>query len=508
MSNRTPVVLCIMDGWGLNPSSEANAVALADTPHFDRLMREQPNTTLTASGEAVGLPDGQIGNSEVGHMNIGAGRIVWMDLPKINKDIASGAFQKNKALIQFAQKLEARGGTAHVAGLISPGGVHAHQDHVVELARTLTARGIDVAIHAFLDGRDVPPKSALEYLEIFESDLPNGAKIATVCGRFYAMDRDNRWQRVSAAYEAIVAAKGSPFATAKQAVETAYANGESDEFVSPSIIGGFNGALNGDGILFANFRADRAREILNALLDPDFDDFPVPNRPRFGAAAGMVEYSEHHNQFMDVMYPSEDIKNTLGAYVASQGKNQFRLAETEKYPHVTFFFNGGEEQPNEGETRYMAPSPKVRTYDMQPEMSSAEVTEQLVKAISSQKYDMIIVNYANPDMVGHTGDLHAAKIACESVDRGVGAALEALDAVDGAMLLTADHGNCDMMVDPVTGEPHTAHTLNPVPLILIGGPEGTRLKEGGKLADLAPTLLQLMGLEQPAEMTGESLIEL
>ncbi len=506
MSNRTPVVLCIMDGWGLNPSSDANAVALADTPHFDRLMEEKPNTTLKACGEAVGLPDGQIGNSEVGHMNIGAGRIVWMDLPKINNDIASGAFHKNRALLEFSQKLEARGGTAHIAGLVSPGGVHAHQDHIVELARALTDKGIDVAIHAFLDGRDVPPKSALGYLEKFEADLPKGAKIATICGRFYAMDRDNRWARVSAAYEAIISGKGSAFPTAKEAVEAAYANGETDEFVTPSAINGYQGAINGDGLLFANFRADRAREILSALLDPDFSDFEIPNRPQFIAAAGMVEYSDHHNQFMDVMYPSEDIKNTLGAYVASQNKTQFRLAETEKYPHVTFFFNGGEEEPNKGETRYMAPSPKVRTYDMQPEMSSAEVTEQMVKAITSQDYDMIIVNYANPDMVGHTGDLGAAKIACASVDRGVGAALEALEKVGGSMLLTADHGNCDMMVDPVTGEPHTAHTLNLVPLILIGGPEGARLKEGGKLADLAPTLLQLMGLDQPEEMTGESLI--
>ena len=498
-----PVVLCIMDGWGLNPNSEANAVAQADTPHFDRLMQEAPNATLTACGEAVGLPEGQIGNSEVGHMNIGAGRVVWMDLPKINKDIASGAFAKNPELSGFMTKT---GSTVHVAGLLSPGGVHAHQDHIVEVARILTSQGLDVAIHAYLDGRDVAPKSALEYLGKTESELPEGARIATVCGRFYAMDRDNRWERVSAAYEALVFGKGLGFGSAAEAVEAAYANGDTDEFVPPSIIGSYEGASDGDGLFFANFRADRAREILSALLDPEFSDFDVGKRPVFKAALGMVEYSDRHNEYMSVMYPSVDIKNTLGAFVASQGKSQFRLAETEKYPHVTFFFNGGEEEPNKGETRYMAPSPKVRTYDLQPEMSSGEVTEQLVKAIRSGEQDMIIVNYANPDMVGHTGDLKAAMAACASVDRGVGAAVAALSEVGGAMLLTADHGNCDMMVDPDTGEAHTAHTLNPVPVILIGGPEGASLRSGGVLADLAPTLLELMGLEQPQEMTGKSLL--
>ena len=504
MSARRPVVLCIMDGWGLNPSSEANAVAQADTPNFDRVMAECPSATLTACGEAVGLPEGQIGNSEVGHMNIGAGRIIWMDLPKINNDIASGVFAKNTELQEFITKT---GGTAHVAGLVSPGGVHAHQDHIVELARVLTSAGLDVAVHAFLDGRDVPPKSAHEYLRKTEGDLPKGARIATICGRFYAMDRDNRWDRVGAAFEAIVNGKGKSFASAIDALEDAYANGDTDEFVTPSVIGTYKGAEDGDGLLFANFRADRAREILAAILDPAFDEFETGSRPHFSAALGIVEYSEKHNEYMDVMYPSETITNTLGAYVASKGKTQFRLAETEKYPHVTFFFNGGEEEPNIGETRYMAPSPKVRTYDLQPEMSSGEVTEQLVKAIRSEDYDLIIVNYANPDMVGHTGDLEAAKIACASVDVGVGAAIEALSEVGGAMLLTADHGNCDMMVDPDTGEPHTAHTLNQVPVSLIGGPAGVSLRKGGKLADLAPTLLELMELDQPEEMTGESLIQ-
>lgn len=506
MRTPKPVVLCIMDGWGLNPSTESNAVALADTPNFDCVMSECPNSTLTACGEAVGLPEGQIGNSEVGHMNIGAGRVVWMDLPKINNDIADGKFRSRAALREFIAKLNMHGGEAHIAGLMSPGGVHSHQDHLVELACALVKEEIIVKIHAFLDGRDVPPKSAVEFLRKFEADLPAGAKIATVCGRFYAMDRDNRWDRVEKAYQAIISGTGKSFATAEEAIKAGYASGLSDEFVLPSAIDGYGGVQNGDGLIFANFRADRAREILSALLDPDFEAFDVSDRPFFAAACGMVEYSDTHNGFMDVIYPSADIENTLGAYVSSKGKTQLRIAETEKYPHVTFFFNGGEEKPNKGEERYMAPSPKVRTYDLQPEMSSGEVTQKLVSAIGSGDFDMIVVNYANPDMVGHTGDLDAAIKACVSVDNGIGAAMEALKTVDGVMLLTADHGNCDMMVDPDTGQPHTAHTLNPVPVVLIGGPEGATLRGGGSLCDLAPTMLELMGLEQPDEMTGKSLI--
>ena len=506
MTTPKPVVLCILDGWGLNPSRDANAVALADTPNFDRVWSACPSASLTACGEAVGLPEGQIGNSEVGHMNIGAGRVVWMDLPKINNDIASGVFRTKPALGTFIETLRAQGSVAHVAGLMSPGGVHSHQDHLVELASALDDAGIQTAIHAFLDGRDVPPKSALDYLEDFETRLPDRARIATVSGRFYAMDRDNRWDRVAAAFRAITFGEGAKAPRAKDAIEAGYGAGDTDEFLTPTVIGGYSGVTDGDGLLFANFRADRAREILSALLDPAFDGFETGIRPQFAAACGMVEYSDAHNGYMDVIYPSEDIVNTLGAYVAAQGKTQFRLAETEKYPHVTFFFNGGEEEPNTGETRYMAPSPKVRTYDLQPEMSSAEVTEQLVHAIRSGQHDLIVVNYANPDMVGHTGDLEAAIKACASVDIGVGQALDALTEVGGAMLLTADHGNCDMMVDPETGEPHTAHTLNPVPVVLIGAPEGVTLRAGGKLADLAPTVLDLMGLDQPLEMTGRSLI--
>ena len=501
-----PVVLCILDGWGLRDQREANAVALADTPNFDRIMAECPNATLTAHGPDVGLPEGQMGNSEVGHMNIGAGRIVWMDLPKINKAITDGSFQTNAALLRFADTLKKSGGTAHIAGLASPGGVHAHQDHMIEAAKVVAAAGVPVVLHAYLDGRDVAPKSADQQIAKLAADLPMGATIGTVCGRFFAMDRDNRWERVEAAFDVMTSGKGKAADTAVKAVTAAYGAGETDEFVSPTAVAGYRGMQDNDGLLFVNFRADRAREILAALADPAFDAFDASARPDFAAICGMVEYSDKHNAYMDVMYPSEEIVNTLGHWVSTHGKTQYRLAETEKYPHVTFFMNGGEEVPETGEDRYVAPSPKVKTYDLQPEMSAAEVTDHLLDAISGQEYDLIIVNFANPDMVGHTGDLQAAIEACEVVDEGVGKALDALKDAGGAMILTADHGNCETMVDPVTGGPHTAHTLNPVPVVLIGGPLGAKMRSGGRLCDLAPSLLELMKLPIPTEMTGQSLI--
>lgn len=501
-----PVVLCILDGWGLRAERNANAVALAHTPNFDRVMAVHPNSTLVAHGPDVGLPEGQMGNSEVGHMNIGAGRIVWMDLPKINNAITEGTFKTNAALIGFARTLKETDGVAHIAGLASPGGVHAHQDHIVEMAKVIVGAGVPVVLHAYLDGRDVAPQSADKQIAKLVADLPEGATIGTVCGRFFAMDRDNRWDRVQQAFDVMTTGNGKVADTALEAINSAYEAGETDEFVSPTVIGGYSGMQDIDGLLFVNFRADRAREILAALGDPAFDAFDVSARPKFAAICGIVEYSRKHNTYMDVMYPSEEIVNTLGHWVSSHGLKQYRLAETEKYPHVTFFMNGGEEMPETGEDRYVAPSPKVKTYDMQPEMSAAEVTDHLVDAISGQEYDLIIVNYANPDMVGHTGDLAAAMQACEAVDEGVGKALEALEAVGGAMILTADHGNCEMMVDPETGGPHTAHTLNPVPVVLIGGPDGAKLRNGGRLGDLAPSLLELMELPKPVEMTGKTLI--
>lgn len=499
-----PVVLAILDGWGLNPSRDGNAVVLGDTPNFDRLWADCPHATLRAHGPDVGLPEGQMGNSEVGHTNIGAGRIVWMDLPRIDKAIADGSFAESQALAAFIAALKESGGTAHLAGLASPGGVHAHERHILAAAEAIAAAGVPVAIHAFLDGRDVPPQSALAQIEALEVALPEGARIASLAGRFYAMDRDKRWERVSAAVDVILHG-GESVPTALEAIAAAYERGETDEFVTPVAIAGYAGAADGDGLLFANFRADRAREILGALVDPGFDGFEVIGRPKWAAVLGMVQYSETLDAVMPALFPSIEIENTLGSWVASKGLKQFRVAETEKYPHVTFFLNGGVEEPEDGEIRYMAPSPKVRTYDLQPEMSAAEVTEHLVTAIRSGDFALLVVNYANPDMVGHTGILEAAIKAVEAVDGCLGQVVEAVAEMESAMLVTADHGNCEVMIDPATGGPHTAHTLNPVPVILVGGPAGARLRDG-RLSDLAPSLLALMGLEQPPEMDGQSLI--
>lgn len=499
-----PVVLTILDGWGLREERVANAPALANTPNFDRIWKDCPTTQLAAHGPDVGLPVGQMGNSEVGHMNIGAGRVVWMDLPKIDASLSDGSFQTNPALQRFAGSLKAKGGVAHVMGLLSDGGVHSHLDHLVAAVKALSDAGIPVAVHAFLDGRDVAPQSAEGYLEALEAGLAGStARLETVTGRFYALDRDNRWDRVETAYKAIAHATGQR-SDWRTALAASYDAGVTDEFVEPIVAEDYAGMEEADGLFFINFRADRAREVLSAFLDPQFDGFDTGPRPKRDAL-GMVEYSDAHNAWMDVMFPSESITNTLGEWLAKQGKTQFRLAETEKYPHVTFFLNGGVEVPNPQEDREIAPSPKVRTYDLKPEMSAPEVGDQLVAAIEGQAHDTIIVNFANPDMVGHTGDLDAAIAACEAVDFQLGRALAALEAKGGAMLVTADHGNCEVMVDPDTGGPHTAHTLNPVPLVLVGGKEGVCLR-AGRLGDLAPTLLELMEVPKPEEMTGESLL--
>ncbi len=504
MTGRKPVVLCILDGWGLSDHGEGNAPHLAATPTFDRLWADCPHATLITHGPDVGLPRGQMGNSEVGHTNIGAGRVVAMDLGAIDLALEDGSFAHNPRLQAFIDRLRQTGGTAHLLGLVSDGGVHAHINHVKAAIAAVAGAGVPVAVHAITDGRDVPPTSAPGYIADLAASLPAGACMATVIGRYWAMDRDNRWDRVARAFDAIVRAKGERAAGAAEAVVAAHGRGETDEFIAPTVIGDYPGARDGDGILCLNFRADRAREILAALGDPAFDGFETGPRPVWAQMLGMVDYSTSHDRFMTTMFPKQDISNTLGAWVAAHGLRQFRLAETEKYPHVTFFLNGGKEVPEDGEDRYMAPSPKVATYDLQPEMSSAEVTRELVAAIG-RGYDLIVVNFANPDMVGHTGDLSAAIAACEAVDRALAAACAALEAAGGAMIVTADHGNCETMIAPETGGPHTAHTTNPVPVILLGGPARARLRDG-RLADLAPTLLQLMGLPQPPEMTGQSLI--
>ncbi len=498
-----PVILCILDGWGLSDDTRANAPFLASTPTMDRLTETCPHATLITHGPDVGLPTGQMGNSEVGHTNIGAGRVVAMDLGQIDLAIEDGSFFENGAILDFCKTVSDAQGVAHLIGLTSDGGVHAHVDHILAAARLLTDRGLRVQVHVITDGRDVAPRCAAEQVAAFEQALPEGAQIASVSGRYYAMDRDNRWERVEKAYRAIIEGDGPAQKDAQTGIAASHASDVGDEFIEPFVIEGYAGVKDGDGVFFINFRADRAREILSAIGDPGFDGFDRTQRP-LSALLGMVEYSETHSTYMTTAYPKREIVNTLGEWVARQGLTQFRLAETEKYPHVTFFLNGGKEEPEQGEDRFMPASPKVATYDMQPDMSAAEVTERFLNAIDSG-YDLIVVNYANPDMVGHTGDLQAAIAACEAVDQGLGQVVEKLQTVGGAMLVIADHGNCETMVDPATGGPHTAHTTNPVPVILYGGLDGAQLRDG-RLADVAPTLLQLMGVPQPEEMTGKSLI--
>jgi len=504
MPTPKPVVLCILDGWGQRDDPTANAPVLARTPTFDKIMATCPHATLTTHGPQVGLPEGQMGNSEVGHTNIGAGRIVAMDLGMIDLAIEDGSYSKNPALLGFIAKLKASGGTAHLMGLVSDGGVHGHIDHILATARIIAAAGVPVVVHAITDGRDVAPKSGAGIVAKLQAELPENAKIGTVIGRYYAMDRDNRWERVRLAYDAIVLGKANTATDAVSAVETAYGGGKTDEFIEATVVEGYEGIRNGDGVFCLNFRADRAREILAAIGAPEFDAFDTGARPQLAAFLGMVDYSQAHNAYIDTVFPKKKLVNTIGEWVAKKSLTQFRLAETEKYPHVTFFLNGGKETPEIGEDRYMAPSPKVATYDMQPEMSAAEVTDQFVQAIEAG-YDLIVVNYANPDMVGHTGDLDAAIKACEAVDQGLARVMPVLERTGGAMIVTADHGNCETMIDPETGGVHTSHTTNPVPVAVVGAPAGAHLR-AGILADLAPTLLELMDLPLPPEMTGASLL--
>lgn len=503
-----PVVLCILDGFGDRPERENNAVALASTPNYDRYIATGPHARIQTSGLSVGLPEGQMGNSEVGHMNLGAGRVVTQDLPRIDDAITNGDLAKNQTLLKSIADIKAAGGTCHLFGLLSPGGVHSHQDHIVALARILHSADVEVWIHAFLDGRDTPPKSAAGFVANFEKDLGRSARIATVTGRYFAMDRDKNWDRVEQAWAAMVVGKGEPAASAAEAIETSYANDKSDEFMTAHVIEPYTGMDNGDGLLCANFRADRAREILTTLVDPTFDGFERSRQPDFSTRLGMVSYSDALSPFMTTLFPAADIQNTIGEWVAEKGKSQLRIAETEKYAHVTFFLNGGRETPFDLEERILVPSPKVATYDLQPEMSAPEVTDKLVGAITSKKFDLIVVNYANPDMVGHTGILGAAKIAIETIDLCLGRLEDALVASDGVMLVTADHGNVELMVDISTGAPHTAHTSLEVPMFMVN-PQALGQPidlEKGRLADIAPTILDIMGVEPPSEMTGTSLL--
>ena len=502
-----PVMLCILDGWGWREEVADNAVRQAKTPNFDALWSSGPHAFLRTSGHDVGLPDGQMGNSEVGHLNLGAGRVVMQDLPRIDAAVADGSIATMPALVALIAALKASGGTCHLVGLISPGGVHSHQRHASALAGVLSRAGIPVAIHAFTDGRDTPPEAAPGYLATLEADITNfpGVRIVTVTGRYFAMDRDHRWDRVSQAWRAMVLAEGAHTTSAAAAVAAAHAQKVTDEFVPASIIGDYAGMRDGDGLLSFNFRADRVREILDALVDPAFTGFARPRVPQFAAAAGMTEYSTSLTKLLGTLFAQQSMQDLLAEVVARAGLKQLHAAETEKYPHVTFFLNGGIEPPFPGEDRIMVPSPKVATYDLQPEMSAPELCEKVVAAIGTGTYDLVVLNFANPDMVGHTGVLAAAIKAVETVDTALGRIVAAVKAQGGTLLVTADHGNCELMRDPTTGGPHTAHTTNPVPVLLVGGQPGVGLADG-RLADVAPTLLALMGQPQPAAMTGVSLL--
>ena len=502
-----PVLLCILDGWGDRDDPSDNAILLAKTPVWSRLKAASPFARLETSGLAVGLPDGQMGNSEVGHMNLGAGRVVMQDLPRIDQALADGTLAKNALLTASIAAVKAAGERFHLLGLMSPGGVHSHQDHLAGLAKIISDAGVPVLVHAFLDGRDTPPSSAEGFMKKFLADVAgHDVTVATVGGRYYGMDRDKRWDRVTLAADAIRSGKGARAADPLAAIAASYAAGKTDEFVLPAVIGAYGGIENGDGLLMGNFRADRAREILHVLADPRFTEIERPTLPAYAACLGMVDYSSELNPLFPAIFPADKLSDILGEVVSRAGKKQLRIAETEKYAHVTFFLNGGEEQVYPGEDRILVPSPKVATYDLQPEMSAPEVTDKLVAAIDSGAYDLIVVNYANGDMVGHTGVLSAAIKAVETIDAALGRLEAAIRKMGGVMLVTADHGNCEMMTDPETGEPYTQHTVGKVPAVLVNAPEGVSALSDGRLADVAPTLLSLIGLPKPEAMTGRSLL--
>ena len=510
--SKKPVVLMVLDGYGLNDRTEGNAIALANTPVMDKLMKECPFVKGSASGLAVGLPDGQMGNSEVGHMNIGAGRIIYQDLTRITKDIEDGTFYNNEVLLKAMENCKKNDSDLHLWGLLSDGGVHSHITHLYGLLEMAKRQGLTkVYVHAFLDGRDTPPASGKDYIEQLEAKMKEigVGKVASLSGRYYAMDRDNNWGRVQKAYDSLVAGEGVMAENAVKAMEDSYANGVTDEFVLPTVITENGKPVSlvkpNDSVIFFNFRPDRAREITRAFCEDKFTGFERKGGFLPLTYVCFKDYDESIPNKL-VAFKKEEIKNTLGEYLAKNGKKQLRLAETEKYAHVTFFFNGGIETPNVDEARILVNSPKVATYDLQPEMSAPEVGVDLVDAIKSDKYDVIIINFANPDMVGHTGVIPAAIKAVEKIDELVGRAVDAVKDVDGVLFICADHGNAEKMIDYETGEPHTAHTTNPVPFILVNYDKGVKLREGGCLADIAPTLLEIMGLPQPAEMTGKSLI--
>ena len=506
---KKPVVLCIMDGWGIPESDKYSAIAKANVPNYNNFLKEYPNSKLNASGEFVGLPEGQMGNSEVGHTNIGAGRLVLQTLPMINKDVANNTLKDRPVIKDFISKMKSSNKTMNLIGLMSNGGVHSHINHIINITKSFADNGINVNLHFIADGRDVAQKSALTFVETLNNELKNysNVKIATINGRFYAMDRDKRWDRIEKAYNTIVLAESEKnFKTVEEAIENSYANEITDEFIVPATISDYKGMQDGDGFLFCNFRADRARELTMALGNKDFDGFARKKVINFTAMGELTEYSEDHAKYLETVYTPDEIVNSLGEVVSNAGLTQLRIAETEKYAHVTFFFNGGKETVFKGEERVLINSPKVATYDLQPEMSAEGVKQGVLNAINSNKFDLIVINFANPDMVGHTGIMDAAIKACEAVDKCIGEIAEKVKEKDGIMFITADHGNAEKMFDETTGQPFTAHTTNLVPFIMVANDVKNVKLSDGSLCDIAPTILQVMELPQPKEMTGESLI--
>ena len=512
MKGNRQYLLMVMDGVGLNDEEKGNAFKMANTPNLDRLITKYPNTHIATSGMAVGLPEGQMGNSEVGHTNIGAGRIVYQELTRITKEIEDGNFYNNEEFLNAIKNVKKNNSSLHIMGLVSDGGVHSHNSHLYALLELAKRNNVEnVYIHAFLDGRDTPPTSAIEYIKELEEKINEigVGKIATIAGRYYAMDRDKRWEREKMAYDAIVNGVGNKFKTAQKAIENSYEAQEFDEFVKPIVITNDNGVAIGklqdkDSVIFFNFRPDRARQITRIIMEPDFNEFEKVDMPNIYFVT-MTEYDETLNH-VHIAYKPQVLKNTLGEVLSTRGYTQLRCAETEKYAHVTFFFNGGEEKIFNGEDRILVPSPKVATYDLKPEMSAYEVTDKIVEAIDSKKYDVIIMNYANGDMVGHTGVIDKAIEAVETLDTCVGKVISKIEEVDGEALITADHGNCELMLDLKTGEPITSHSTFDVPLIVVS--KRVKSLKKGRLCDLAPTLLKLMGEPKPQEMTGENLVEI
>ena len=518
MTARRPVMLAILDGWGIAPASSTNAVTVADTPNMDAWVKEYPYTTLTAHNGQVGLPEGQMGNSEVGHLNIGAGRIVYQDYTRINLAIEKGEFSKNPVLTDIMDRVGAAGSKIHFCGLLSDGGVHSHIKHLVALLEMSAERQLDAGVHCFMDGRDTPPSSGAGYMRelIAAMERIGCGRVATVSGRFWAMDRDTRWDRVEKAWQAMVAGKGITASDPLQAVEDAYSRAETDEFIKPTVLVDEQGQpvfsiADGDAVIFFNFRADRVRELCHAFTDTPFSGFAVDSRPALMELATMTEYEADFT--FPVVFPPLSLTHILGEEVSSRGLHQLRIAETEKYAHVTYFFNGGREEPFPGEDRILIESPRdVATYDLKPQMSAPEVTDKLLAALTEQEaagtpYDMVILNFANGDMVGHTGIMEAAVKACETVDLCIGRIASYFRERGGTLLITADHGNAEKMVNPETGEPYTAHTLNPVPLIVVDPTlSSCSLEDGGALKDIAPTMLALLGIEQPREMEGKNLL--